>query len=384
MPAQDPLDSSIEASVYFHVYNTGIDGKNLFSDDKDYRIFLSYLQEYLVPRDKSEDAKKTFTIKGQVYRGLPHQPKNYFNKVELIAYSLLPDHFHLVAQQLKKGSLENLVRSLSTRYAIYFNKKYTRKGNLFAGRYKSLEIKELPSLLLLTRHIHRESLYQAGYSSYPEYIQQRSTYWIKTNPITSYLGNSDKQSFVGVTDYKNFVERYDINSGEEKIVESIIIEKLKNNSPNEIPIIEETKPVQTVEVKMEKKPRHYAYIFGSIVLFLLLNSIAIRNINLSQPQSENTIAILPSPTPTATSQVAGLEASETESEILVIINIADGSKNVNLRKSATIDSPIVGQANEGDVFEYLSESPGWYEIRLDNATTAFVSTTSAVLERKNN
>ena len=132
MPAKN-LQRIDKEGLYFHIYNKGVEEKIIFSDGEDYRVFLRFLEEYLTTPQDPENTKKTFQIHGRTFRGTPHQPKNYFNAVELVAYSLMPNHFHLALSQVTKGSVENFIRSLCTRYSIYFNKKYTHSGPLFAG-----------------------------------------------------------------------------------------------------------------------------------------------------------------------------------------------------------------------------------------------------------
>ena len=120
-----------ESGSFCHIYNKGVESKVVFNDKKDYEVFLGFIKEYLsIPIDPKNN-KKEFTVNGRVFRGVPHQPKNYFNKIELVAYRLSPASFNLLLHQITKGSIESFVRSLCTRYSIYFNKKYQRTGTLF-------------------------------------------------------------------------------------------------------------------------------------------------------------------------------------------------------------------------------------------------------------
>ena len=156
MPAPDERPVN-QDGVYFHIYNKGVEDRNLFNSDQDFNVFVDYLKDYLSDPPSSKELKKTFSVNGRTFQGVPHQPKNYFGKVDLIAYGLLPDHFHLLVKESSKDSIQKLIRSLSTRYAIYYNKKYKRSGSLFQGPYKSARVKGLPELLYLTRYIHRDS-----------------------------------------------------------------------------------------------------------------------------------------------------------------------------------------------------------------------------------
>lgn len=130
---------------FFHIHNEAVHGTSIFRDEADKITFLSFLKEYLSPTG-SESVKKTFTVKGREYQGVPHMPKNYHTQVELIAYSLKPDGFNLILEQKVDHAIERLIRSLATRYSIYFNKKYNRTGTIFSGPYKSSQIKDQAGL----------------------------------------------------------------------------------------------------------------------------------------------------------------------------------------------------------------------------------------------
>jgi uncharacterized protein YgiM (DUF1202 family) len=55
------------------------------------------------------------------------------------------------------------------------------------------------------------------------------------------------------------------------------------------------------------------------------------------------------------------------------IKITDGSPMVNIRQKPTTYSEKIGEAKDGDSFEYLSHSAGWYEIRLEDGSTGYIS-----------
>ena len=136
-----------ESGIYSHIYNKGIESKIVFSDSEDYQAFIGFLSDYLSTPVGIEAARRDFTVNGRVFRGVPHRLKNYFGKIELLAYRLSPNSFNLLVHQVAEGSIENFVRSLCTRYSIYFNKKYQRAGNLFERPYKSAQIKDETQLL---------------------------------------------------------------------------------------------------------------------------------------------------------------------------------------------------------------------------------------------
>lgn len=212
MPAKNLIKISIDDG-YYHIYNRGVEKRTIFEDEQDYKVFLGYLKEHLSPSPKTEDLLKSFTLQGTTFQGIPHLPKNYFEKVNLLVYCLMPNHFHLLIKQVKKGSMESLMRSLATRYAMYFNKKYDRVGSLFQGIYKASMIDSDNYLLHLSRYIHLNPIEYtkdlvSAYSSYGEYLGIRKTSWIKTGEILAFFGNAKANLYKNVNTYKNFVENY--------------------------------------------------------------------------------------------------------------------------------------------------------------------------------
>lgn len=317
MPAQN-LSRTHADGTYCHVYNQGIEHKIIFNDAQDYQIFVSYLQDYLSLPADPEAAKKVFSIKGHTFRGTPHQPKNYFNKVELVAYGLMPRHFHLLVHQKTRDSLEGFIRSLCTRYSMYFNKKYQRAGSLFQGPYKSVLIKDETRLLHLTRYLHT-----GGYSSYPEYLGERVTSWVKPQ-----AGN-----------YKDFVEKYEPDQSEKEVLSETTLES-------------ENRHVERPRLKISE-----LMALGGI--FLLLLALGIRNVRTST-------------TPLVLSKTADVEVKKMLT-IKITDEITDGSASVNIRQEPTVRANKIGVAKEGDVFEFVSLDSGWYEIKLTDGSTGFIS-----------
>ena len=57
--------------------------------------------------------------------------------VKILAYCLMPNHFHLLIEEIKEGGISKFMQKLQTGYTMYFNKKFERSGVLFQGRFKS-------------------------------------------------------------------------------------------------------------------------------------------------------------------------------------------------------------------------------------------------------
>ncbi len=72
---------------------------------------------------------------------------------EIHAYVLMSNHVHLLATPLKEDGISQMMQTLGTYYARYFNYHYQRTGTLFEGRYKSIPIDTEQYLLKCMRYI---------------------------------------------------------------------------------------------------------------------------------------------------------------------------------------------------------------------------------------
>lgn len=207
---------------YYHIYNRGVEKRNIFEDEMDYKVFLNYLKEYLSPKIDDKKLVQQVSFKDTVFKGVPRIPNNYHDKVELLAYCLMPNHFHLLIKQDIKSGMKEFIHSLLLRYSAYFNKKYERVGPLFQGRYKAVSVETEAYLLHLSRYVHLNpseignNLSQA-HSSYADYIGLRNTSWLNTEIVLSYFKNGWSKEFKKINSYKDFVEKYKGNESLEDI-----------------------------------------------------------------------------------------------------------------------------------------------------------------------
>lgn len=134
MPAKNSIKQYVE-NGYYHLYNRGVEKRNIFLDDQDYSVFLGYIKQYLGPHEGSD-------------------PKSLVDDIDLIAFCLMPNHFHFLAKQKTIDGITKFMRAICTNYVMYFNKKYERVGTLFQGKYKGVLLDNDTYLLHLSRYIH--------------------------------------------------------------------------------------------------------------------------------------------------------------------------------------------------------------------------------------
>lgn len=215
MPAKNVVKTYVIDGIY-HVYNRGVEKRIICADAQDYKVFLSYLKAYLSPLLK---VTKEFTLQGVTFKGVLRQPKNYHGKIKLLAYCLMPNHFHLLIQQTSSEIIAEFMQSLATRYTMYFNKRHKRVGALFQGAYRAVLIQEDPYLLHISRYIHLnpaehvEDLSKA-YSSYADYLGLRHTSWLGVDAVLDFFKEGSLPGLRHINSYKAFVENTEIDSEE--------------------------------------------------------------------------------------------------------------------------------------------------------------------------
>lgn len=218
MPARNIVKLYLK-NTHYHVYNRGVEGRLIFIDDQDYKTFLRYIKRYLTIPPQNEVQPRWTRWRNDV-----------MDKLQLVAYCLMPNHFHLLIKQKTTDGMTVFMKSLMNSYVKYFNQKYKRVGGLFQSVFKAVQIVDEPYLLHLTRYIHLNPLDVNGvtlnslkdyFCSYGEYIGKRNTSWIYTKEILDLFGSklADRSSF---TSYKDFVEKYQGNADE--TLESLMLE----------------------------------------------------------------------------------------------------------------------------------------------------------------
>src|SRR3989344_6339220 len=215
MPSRNRLKIYVENS-YYHVYNRGVAKQDIFLNTQDYKVFLKYLKEALT---KPVVKKLLFNLRGRSFKATIRPIKNFQNEIVLIAFCLMQNHFHLLIKQNNKKSMEGFMRSIITRYASYFNKKYDRVGPVFQGRYKAILITKDEYILHLTRYIHlnpKEYIIdiKEAYSSYADYLGLRKTSWVYPDFILKFFKDPVIPELNKVNSYKHFVENYKKDSSQ--------------------------------------------------------------------------------------------------------------------------------------------------------------------------
>ncbi len=196
MPLKNSLKQDVEES-YYHIYSRGVNRTPIFLSHGDYVVFLSLLKRYLSVKPSKNENRVPY----------PH----FYNEVELLAFCLMPTHFHLLVYQYNQTSMQNFMRALMTSYSMYFNKKYKRSGPVFEGRYRAVLIDSEPYIMHISRYIHLnpDGWLTYPYSSLAYYKNELSAEWLRPERIRNLFGSQDEYlNFV--TDYEDYKKQLDV------------------------------------------------------------------------------------------------------------------------------------------------------------------------------
>ncbi len=196
---------------YYHVYNRGVEKRDIFLDDQDYTVYLGLLKKYLSGvNDNKEHYHKFEMLAGQL---------------DLVAYCLMPNHIHLLLYQYTENAITKLMRRVMTGYVMYFNDRYNRVGTLFQGRYKASHVNADGYLHHISRYIHMnpDDYNNWPYSSLRYYMNpNKIPNWVHPKAIMELFDNDTAQ-------YREFLNDYEDSKQELSVLKWQLA-----NDPNEM------------------------------------------------------------------------------------------------------------------------------------------------------
>lgn len=148
-----------EGEIY-HIYNRGVEKRNIFSGEEDYFRFIHDLFEFNDEEPAANLYYKKSLFQKQSYEAKPRKIERKPRKllVEILVFCLMPNHFHLLLKQRREGGIVEFMHKLGTGYTMSFNQKYKRTGSLFQGTYKAVLVEKDSHFIHLPYYIHLNPL----------------------------------------------------------------------------------------------------------------------------------------------------------------------------------------------------------------------------------
>jgi len=184
-----------EKGHYYHIYNRGNNRQDIFFEEKNY--------DYLVKLLEKNKEKYNLTI---------------------VAYCLMPNHYHLLIRQDGDSQISQFIRSTFQSYVQAINRAYDRSGRLFEKQGDGKEVDDEGYLMHVCRYIHLNPL-EAGivkrledwrYSNYPEFIGVRHRHLYENSLVNKW--------FESGKEYRQFVMEYFEEKNRYKEIEKYLFE----------------------------------------------------------------------------------------------------------------------------------------------------------------
>jgi REP element-mobilizing transposase RayT len=146
----------------------------IFRDEQDYSHFLQLLERLLTPGTKKDRWR--------------NQIHSLSDAVSVIAFALMPNHFHLIVHQRANAhAVSKLMQRLCASYTKYFNRKYKRHGPLFEGRFHHRPLNTAQDIRNAIVYVHRnpvDPLRAGSFTSHELFIAKRElreSHWCRAD-----------------------------------------------------------------------------------------------------------------------------------------------------------------------------------------------------------
>jgi putative transposase len=152
-----------------HVIQRGHNRMDVFHQQTDYEVFLALMQKALRKRP-----------------------------LDLHAYVLMNNHFHLLVTPRTADALPQLMKDVDGGYVLYYNRHHQRMGPLWNGRYRGVHIQDERYWLTCLRYIELNPV-RAGmapspaayrWSSHGAHAKGAWPNWLTPHPLYEQLGDS--------------------------------------------------------------------------------------------------------------------------------------------------------------------------------------------------
>ncbi|MEX2052389.1 MAG: transposase [Candidatus Paceibacterota bacterium] len=189
---------TLVTGLYYHIYNRGVDKRDIFTNVNDLQRFILSIKEFNTV--KPTGSIKESQLDKNKLSGVGH-PKEPL--VSIVCFCLNPNHFHFILKQEVDGGISELFKRLLGGYTNYFNLIHKRSGSLFQGRFKSKLLEKDEYFLKIRPYVHMnhmvheipESKKHLVFSSEQEY---------DTNKFTIVAEKEAKELLDFYGDNKNF------------------------------------------------------------------------------------------------------------------------------------------------------------------------------------
>lgn len=194
-----------EIGNIYHIINRGVDGRKIFLNNQDYSRFVLSLEFF--------NTKKEINIwdivssKGgsdpPLVERLKRQRENADEPiVELLAFTLMPNHYHFIIREIIPKGISVYMKKLGG-YSLYFNQQYNRNGVLFESRYRCVKIENDAQLFVTFNYVHTNPVELIE----PIWKDQQVKDFDKAKEFLEDYKYSSYCDYIGVSNFPNIINK---------------------------------------------------------------------------------------------------------------------------------------------------------------------------------
>jgi putative transposase len=207
--------TSLVNGEHYHVFNRGVDKRDIFLDRNDIDRFFQSMAEFNVTEPIGSLFKNSFG---------DHRDSSKEKLVNIVCFCLNPNHYHFILEQLVDDGVGKFMQKMGG-YPKFFNTKYKRSGALFQGKFKAVHISTNEQLLHVSAYVNLNNLVhgslrskapQLSMSSWGEYTGDSPGDFCKKDIILEQFKNN--------TEYKTFAEESLKSIREKRELDELLLE----------------------------------------------------------------------------------------------------------------------------------------------------------------
>lgn len=223
----------------YHIINRGVEKRKIFTKPQDYSRFILGLEFFNreVPNNLWELISKAGTV--PAFERIKNERENKASPiVELMAFALMPNHYHLIIREISSGGISLFMRKMGG-YSTYFNKQHNRVGPLFQSRYKAISIQTDTQLSNIFTYVHANpvELEEPKWKELKVENERNAINWLESYRWSSYRDYVGNPTFPNVTNRKFFIDLFEGEKGCRQAVYDWIKFKA-GNSVSDLGVIE--------------------------------------------------------------------------------------------------------------------------------------------------
>jgi len=211
----------------YHIYNRGVEKRDIFLEDGDFLRFVHYLYVLNDNGPLSVNFRRNPIIMYEV------SPRTSPRKklVDIFAFCLMPNHYHLFIRQKIENGISKFMQKLGTAESMFFNAKYKHTGGVFQGKFKFKKVKDDAQAVCLANYIHTNpiDLMESGWKENGVKNPQKVMDFLENYRWSSYQDYIGKKNLPSVIN-QEFLEGI-IGRPEEfkRIMREVIFDKVELN-----------------------------------------------------------------------------------------------------------------------------------------------------------